>query len=222
MMPFSSPWILNMFGFCSELLDRRGSKMNSRPWKWFKDRLIPDPDTQLNTHRCISLTAPSPVPCSCQDDFSFSVPLSWRGESTGATSALGAARPWGIPSVRKANVYNDICLKTLSFSWIHSVLSPWPLRPKECHLLIIQEKKKKRKLPRWSLFQQRLFPSAEDYKSALEDCKSSFKSWNDKWKVTLMIMGAVNVPYNLHTHHLVWTQNITLISQSWDSGVVHI
>lgn len=62
-----------------------------------------------------------------------------------------------IPSVRKANESNDICLKTLSFSLIYSVLSPWPLRPKECHLLIIQGKKIKRKLPRGSLFQQLLF-----------------------------------------------------------------
>lgn len=35
-------------------------------------------------------------------------------------------------------------------------------------------------------------------------------------------MGAVTVPDNLHTHHLVWTQTTTLISQSWDSDGVHI
>lgn len=149
MMPFSSPWILNMFGFCSELLDTRGNKMNSRPWKWFKDTLIPNPDT-THTQGYISLTAPCPVPCPCQDDFSFSVPVPWRGKSTGATSAL---RQHGheefhlrIPSVRKANVSNDICLKTPSFSWIHSVLSSWPLRPKECHLLIIQDKKTSKRI----------------------------------------------------------------------------
>lgn len=50
-----------------------------------------------------------------------------------------------IPSVRKANESNDICLKTLSFSLIDSVLSPWPLRPMECHLII---QGKKIKLPR--------------------------------------------------------------------------
>lgn len=49
-----------------------------------------------------------------------------------------------IPSVRKANESNGICLKTLPLSWINSVLSPSPLRPKECHLLIIQAKKKPR------------------------------------------------------------------------------
>lgn len=50
-----------------------------------------------------------------------------------------------IPSARKANESNDICLKTLSCSLIDSVLSPWPLRPKECHLII---RGKNLKLPR--------------------------------------------------------------------------
>lgn len=176
-MPFSSPWILNMFTFCSEWLDRRESNLNPGPWKRFRDRI---PDPWYTTHWCISLTAPCPVPCSCQDAFSSTLPVPWSRKSSEATSALRAAWPWGIPSknpsVRKANESNDIWLKTLSFSWIHSVLSPWPLRPKECHLLIIQGKIIKEDVLEDLYSGSSWSPSTEDYKGTLEDSKSSFKS----------------------------------------------
>lgn len=157
-MHFSSPW---MFRFCSELLDRRGSKMNPGSWKWFKNR-IPHPDTQLTLrdafHSLLPVQFPVPVRM-----FSPSHCLCLGGGK--AQELLLLLRQHGreefylkIPSVRKAVKSNDICLKILSFPLIHSVLSPWLLRPKERHLLIIQGKKRnKRQLPRGSLFWQVLF-----------------------------------------------------------------
>lgn len=170
---------------------------------------------------------PGPVPCFCQDAFSSTL-LCLGGGKAQELLLLSGQQKYSheefhvrIPSVKKAKESNDIVLKTLSFSWIHSIISPWPLRPNECHLLIIQDgKKKNQKLQEALYSSSSCSPSAEDYEGALEDSKFSFKSSSKLQLLKWQVKSEGNddercycLRQLIKSHLLLWTQNTALISQ---------